>query len=84
LPATRPLTLPHPLFTTTPLSLCLSQVLGGLLATPSPRLQMEVCLALEPLAAEHRVAMCQAQVVTALIALTHTPDDEWRRARGGY
>jgi hypothetical protein len=57
-------------------------VLGGLLATPSPRLQMEVCLALEPLAAEHRVAMCQAQVVTALIALTHTPDDELATCAG--
>ena len=37
---------------------------------------MEVCLALEPLAAAHRVPMCQAQVVSALIQLTHTNDDD--------
>ena len=51
-------------------------VLGGMLGVPSARVQMEVCLALEPLAKEHRVPMCQAQIVSALIALTHTSDDE--------
>jgi len=57
-------------------------VLCGLLAVPSPRLQMEACLALEPLAADHKVSMCQAQVVSALIALTHTPDDDLVAAAG--
>ena len=51
-------------------------VIGGLLAEPSARVQHEACLALEPLAADHRVAMCQAQVVGALIALTQVADDD--------
>ena len=49
-------------------------ILGGLLHVPSSRLQMETCLALEPLADRHKLAMCQAKVVTALIALSHSGD----------
>ena len=51
-------------------------VFGGLLSELSSRVQMEACLALEPLASAHRVQMCQAQVVSSLIALTHTRDDD--------
>ena len=34
----------------------------------------EVCLALEPLASKHKVAMCQAKVVGRLIAMNHSGD----------
>jgi len=49
-------------------------VIGMLLATPSARLQIEACLALEPFCVEHKVAMCQAKVVGALISLTQSHD----------
>lgn len=49
-------------------------IIGSLLATPSPSLQVEACLALEPFCEDHKVAMCQAKVVGSLIALTQSGD----------
>ena len=58
------------------------EVVGALLGSSSPRLQIEACLALEPFASAHRVSMCQARVVGALIALTHSSDEEVQDTAG--
>jgi len=47
---------------------------GSLLATSSPRLQRGACRALEPFARRHKIPVCQAKVVTALIALSQSPE----------
>ena len=44
-------------------------LLGALLASPAADVLMEACLALESLARDHKVEMCQAKVVGMLIAL---------------
>ena len=51
-------------------------VIGELLATPSKLLAIEASLAIEPFAADHKLALCQARVVGSLIALSQSPDPE--------
>ena len=51
-------------------------ILGSLLTAPSRQVQIEACQALEPLCANHKVQLCQARVVGALIALTQSTDKE--------
>jgi len=51
-------------------------ILGSLLTAPSRQVQIEACQALEPLCANHKVPLCQARVVGALIALTQSTDEE--------
>ena len=57
-------------------------ILSSLLMSPSARLQIEACLALEPFAAEHKIAMAQAKVIGALIALTQSSDQEVQLTAG--
>ena len=46
-----------------------------MLASPAADVLMEACLALESLARDHKVEMCQAKVVGMLIALiSHSGD----------
>jgi hypothetical protein len=47
-----------------------------MLTAPSRQVQIEACQALEPLCANHKVPLCQARVVGALIALTQSTDEE--------
>ena len=58
------------------------ELIASILTHGSPYLQIEACQAVEPFAVEHRVAMAQAKVIGALIALTHSPDHEVRFTAG--
>ena len=59
-----------------PTKLSFLSIIGKMLEEPSSRLQVEACLALELLAERHKVAMCQAKVVSQLIAMSHSRDPE--------
>ena len=58
------------------------EVMGTVLSSASARLQIEACCALEPFAASHKVAMCQAKIVGLLISLTHSSDTEVQATAG--